>query len=71
MMKIPLAASRQRPPKPAEKKHPAITIDDAVAHHGLVGPYLLKLDTHGFEVPIIEGAIRNARKYRGSHCGGL
>ena len=25
---------------------------------GLEGPYLLKLDTHGFEVPILKGAAR-------------
>ncbi len=40
------------------KKHPAITIDDAIAAHDLSGPFLLKLDTHGFEVPIIEGATK-------------
>jgi FkbM family methyltransferase len=35
---------------------PVITVDAAVAQHGLKGPYVLKLDTHGFEVPILEGA---------------
>lgn len=35
---------------------PVNTIDDLVAKHKLPGPYLLKLDTHGFEVPILEGA---------------
>jgi hypothetical protein len=27
-----------------------------VAARGLVGPYLLKLDTHGYEVPVLIGA---------------
>lgn len=37
---------------------PAMTVDDLVAQHGLPGPYLLKLDTHGFERPILDGAER-------------
>jgi FkbM family methyltransferase len=39
------------------------TIDDEVCQRSLPGPYLLKLDTHGFELPIIAGAdhtLRNA-----------
>jgi FkbM family methyltransferase len=35
---------------------PATTIDDEIARHNLRPPYLIKLDTHGFEVPILEGA---------------
>lgn len=35
---------------------PQVTIDDAVARHGLRGPFLLKLDTHGYELPIFAGA---------------
>jgi FkbM family methyltransferase len=31
-------------------------IDGLVQRHNLCAPYLLKLDTHGFEVPILEGA---------------
>jgi FkbM family methyltransferase len=34
----------------------AISIDNEVKRRDLKPPYLLKLDTHGFEVPIIEGA---------------
>jgi FkbM family methyltransferase len=34
------------------------TVDDMVRESGLPGPYLLKLDTHGFEVPIFRGATR-------------
>ena len=35
---------------------PAVTVDELVQDRGLPSPYLLKLDTHGFEVPILEGA---------------
>jgi FkbM family methyltransferase len=35
---------------------PMETVDGLVRKHGLVGPFLLKLDTHGWEVPIFEGA---------------
>ena len=35
---------------------PVETIDHAVAARGLPGPYALKLDTHGHELPILEGA---------------
>jgi len=34
------------------------TIDAAVDRHDLPGPYLLKLDTHGFEGPILAGAAK-------------
>lgn len=37
-------------------KLPATSIDHEVRTRGLPGPYLIKLDTHGFEVPILEGA---------------
>jgi FkbM family methyltransferase len=37
---------------------PMTTIDAEVRRLGLPGPYLLKLDTHGFEVPILAGAER-------------
>jgi FkbM family methyltransferase len=35
---------------------PMETVDALVSNRGLSGPFLLKLDTHGFEVPIFEGA---------------
>lgn len=35
---------------------PATTIDHEVATRALPGPYAIKLDTHGFELPILEGA---------------
>ena len=35
---------------------PVTTIDALVAERQLKPPFLIKLDTHGFEVPILEGA---------------
>lgn len=35
---------------------PMVTVDTMVRERGLEPPFLLKLDTHGFEVPILEGA---------------
>jgi FkbM family methyltransferase len=35
---------------------PMTTIDNLVSRWSLNGPFLVKLDTHGFEVPILEGA---------------
>jgi FkbM family methyltransferase len=32
------------------------TIDEIVSSRNCVGPYLLKLDTHGYEVPVLTGA---------------
>lgn len=40
----------------ATREVPVETVDAAVAARGLVGPYLLKLDTHGYEVPVLIGA---------------
>jgi FkbM family methyltransferase len=40
---------------------PVTTVDDAVARHGLAGPYALKLDTHGFELAILAGASQVLR----------
>ena len=37
---------------------PVTTIDAEVERLWLPGPFLLKLDTHGFEVPILQGAAR-------------
>lgn len=34
----------------------AVTVDQLVAECELPAPFLLKLDTHGFELPILEGA---------------
>jgi len=35
---------------------PMVAVDTMVRERGLEPPFLLKLDTHGFEVPILEGA---------------
>lgn len=35
---------------------PAVTIDDEVTRLGLRSPYLVKLDTHGVEMDVLEGA---------------
>lgn len=35
---------------------PMVTVDEEVSRRALSPPYLLKLDTHGFELPILEGA---------------
>lgn len=37
-------------------KVPVTSIDHEVAQRKLQPPYLIKLDTHGYEVPILEGA---------------
>jgi len=34
------------------------TIDAAVTARGLPGPYALKLDTHGYELPVLNGAAQ-------------
>ena len=40
---------------------PMTTIDEQVTKKQLSPPFLLKLDTHGFEVPILEGARNTLR----------
>jgi FkbM family methyltransferase len=47
---------------PGARIVPATTIDHEVAARSLPGPYLVKLDTHGFEVPILEGATATLRE---------
>jgi len=34
------------------------SIDNELRERNLNGPYLIKLDTHGFELPILEGCVR-------------
>lgn len=41
---------------------PMVSIDKEVQRFDLAGPYLIKLDTHGFERPIIEGARNTLRQ---------
>jgi FkbM family methyltransferase len=40
---------------------PVATIDAAVTARSLPGPYALKLDTHGHEIPVLEGASQVLR----------
>ena len=37
---------------------PVTTVDNEIQARSLAGPYLIKLDTHGFEIPILNGAAR-------------
>jgi FkbM family methyltransferase len=37
---------------------PVVTVDHCVSEYKLEGPFLLKLDTHGFEIPIFNGAFK-------------
>lgn len=37
---------------------PCTSIDEEVKRNGLTAPFLIKLDTHGFELPILKGADR-------------
>ena len=49
------------PPGNSAIRIPMVAVDDEVAARSLPGPFLLKLDTHGFEAPILEGAARTLR----------
>jgi FkbM family methyltransferase len=51
-----IGIARHLPGEPELVRLPATTVDLLVRKHALPGPYLLKLDTHGFEGPILEGA---------------
>ena len=41
---------------------PITTIDIEIKKRKLDPPYLIKLDTHGFEIPILEGAFETIKK---------
>lgn len=41
---------------------PVTTIDNEVANRHMNPPFLIKLDTHGYEVPILEGALKTLEK---------
>ena len=48
--------------RPGQITVPMTTVDEQVRRRGLTPPFLLKLDTHGFEVPIFEGARETLRQ---------
>ena len=41
---------------------PVVSIDKELSNRNLKGPYCVKLDTHGFEIPILEGAAEALRQ---------
>lgn len=49
-------------PSAGTRSVPLETVDHVVATGALAGPFLLKLDTHGHEVPILEGASAMLRQ---------
>ncbi len=51
-----LAMKGASPDRPGAIGVPAVTLDGEMESRVLTGPYLVKLDTHGFEVPILNGA---------------
>ncbi|MGA7749556.1 MAG: FkbM family methyltransferase, partial [Gallionella sp.] len=51
-----LAMKGESESRPGARTVPAVTLDGEVKSRQLAGPYLVKLDTHGFEVPILNGA---------------
>ena len=53
----PMGGQAAYTPYPADNLVvPLTTVDHEVAQRKLGGPFLLKLDTHGFEMPILRGA---------------
>src|SRR5439155_20650241 len=57
-----LASHEQFEPGVNTQRLPATTVDHEVAQRNLQPPFLLKLDTHGFEVPIFEGASETLKQ---------
>jgi FkbM family methyltransferase len=41
---------------------PVTTLDDLVEKYPIPGPYMIKLDTHGVEIPILNGATRTLKE---------
>lgn len=41
---------------------PVVTLDDLLAKQPVPGPYMIKLDTHGVEVPILSGATKTLKQ---------
>jgi FkbM family methyltransferase len=49
------------PSSSCDIKVPVVTVDSICQKHNLKPPFLVKLDTHGFEVPIFEGATETLK----------
>jgi FkbM family methyltransferase len=49
------------PSSSSDIKVPVVTVDSICQKHNLKSPFLIKLDTHGFEVPIFEGATETLK----------
>lgn len=52
----PFGGTASEDPRDGMTTVPATTVDHEVATRALPGPYCLKLDTHGYELPILAGA---------------
>lgn len=52
----PFGGATSHTPKAGYITLPATTLDHEVRQRHLTAPYLIKLDVHGFEVPILRGA---------------
>jgi FkbM family methyltransferase len=59
----PLGGQASHHPYPSHNiEVPLTTVDHEVETRKLRGPFLLKTDTHGFEVPIIQGAANSLKE---------
>jgi FkbM family methyltransferase len=54
----PFAGQARSSAAPGLVEIPVTSVDHEVAERALPGPYLLKFDVHGFELPILRGAER-------------
>ena len=52
----PFSGQASDKPAPGLVELPLTSVDHEIASRGLPGPYLLKFDVHGFELPILRGA---------------
>jgi len=53
---------QNRPHGPNSIRVPMNTVDQLVKERQLPGPFLIKLDTHGYELPILTGATATLQK---------
>lgn len=52
----PFSGQAVQSPRDGLTRVPMTTIDSEIAARSLKGPYLIKFDVHGYELPILEGA---------------